>query len=216
MGVRRGAREVAAHEFEAGHLRLAKPTCAEMRDARHPRVSAFDEGARASEVAQRPQHKREVKHRRDARVLSEAEGQIVVAPTSCACPTERLSAPSCGSTAATSRPTITRCLSRPGLKVNQSWLVFERRLDFWGDVDDFEVRLGGRKVYSRSVRPFLEAAGMALSWRGLFVKTDAPDAFRLGARTHSVRLDTSWAMAALIRSLSPCDADAAQDRAKAI
>ena len=39
-----------------------------------------NEGNRAPDVAQRPQCKREVKHRRDARVLSEAKGQIVVAP----------------------------------------------------------------------------------------------------------------------------------------
>ena len=31
--------------------------------------------------------------------------------------------------------------------VNQSWLVFEGRLKFWDDLDDFEVRRGGRKVY---------------------------------------------------------------------
>jgi hypothetical protein len=35
--------------------------------------------------------------------------------------------------------------------VNQSWLVFEGRLEFWGDVDDFEVRQGGRKVYRHSL-----------------------------------------------------------------
>jgi hypothetical protein len=35
--------------------------------------------------------------------------------------------------------------------VNQSWLAFERRLKFWGDVDDFEVRLSGRKVYRHSL-----------------------------------------------------------------
>ncbi len=35
--------------------------------------------------------------------------------------------------------------------VNQSWLVFEGRLEFRGDVDDFEVREGGRKVYRHSL-----------------------------------------------------------------
>src|SRR5208337_2040390 len=49
--------------------------------------------------------------------------------------------------------------------VNQSWLVFEGRLEFWADVDDFEVRQGGRKVYRHSLDRFS----------------------RLGARTHSIR-----------------------------
>ena len=35
--------------------------------------------------------------------------------------------------------------------VNQSWLVFEGRLKFWDDLDDFEVRRGGRKVYRHSL-----------------------------------------------------------------
>jgi hypothetical protein len=34
--------------------------------------------------------------------------------------------------------------------VNQSWLVFEGRLEFWDDLDDFEVRQDGRKVYRPS------------------------------------------------------------------
>ena len=51
-----------------------------MGEARDPRLSVADEGNRAPDVAQRPQCEREVKHRRDAGVLSEAKGQIVVAP----------------------------------------------------------------------------------------------------------------------------------------
>ena len=35
--------------------------------------------------------------------------------------------------------------------VNQSWLVFEGKLEFSGDLDDFEVRQGGRKVYRHSL-----------------------------------------------------------------
>ena len=35
--------------------------------------------------------------------------------------------------------------------VNQSWLAFEGRLEYLGDVDDFEVRQGGRKVYRHSL-----------------------------------------------------------------
>ena len=34
--------------------------------------------------------------------------------------------------------------------VYRSWLVFEGRLEFWDDSDDFEVRQGGRKVYRHS------------------------------------------------------------------
>ena len=33
--------------------------------------------------------------------------------------------------------------------VNQSWSVFEGRLEFY-DLNDFEVRQGGRKVYRHS------------------------------------------------------------------
>ncbi len=35
--------------------------------------------------------------------------------------------------------------------VNQSWLVFEARLEYFGDLDDFEIRQGGRKVYRHSL-----------------------------------------------------------------
>ncbi len=50
-----------------------------MGEARDPRLGAADERNRAFDVAQRPQREREVEHRRDAGVLSEAKGQIVVA-----------------------------------------------------------------------------------------------------------------------------------------
>ena len=60
---------------------MHSPECAraDMREARDPRLGVADEGNRAPDVAQRPQREREEKHRRDARVLSEAERQIVVA-----------------------------------------------------------------------------------------------------------------------------------------
>jgi hypothetical protein len=51
-----------------------------MGEARDPGLGAADEGNRASDVAQRPQDKREAKHRRRAGVLAEAKGQIVVSP----------------------------------------------------------------------------------------------------------------------------------------
>ena len=50
-----------------------------MGEGRHPLPGAADERTRAFDIAERPQRKREVVHRRDAGILSEAEGQIVVA-----------------------------------------------------------------------------------------------------------------------------------------
>ena len=35
--------------------------------------------------------------------------------------------------------------------VNQSWLAFEARLKYLGDLDDFEVRQGDRRVYRHSL-----------------------------------------------------------------
>lgn len=52
----------------------------EMREPRDTRLSVADEGTRAPNLAQRPQHTREVKHRRHAHVLAKAEGQIVITP----------------------------------------------------------------------------------------------------------------------------------------
>ena len=50
-----------------------------MGAARDPLPGAADERSRTFDIAERPQRKREVVHRRDAGVLSKAEGQIVVA-----------------------------------------------------------------------------------------------------------------------------------------
>jgi hypothetical protein len=79
MGVQRGLRKVAAHQPEQS--RVDSPECerADMRDACCPRPSVVDKGQSARDVAQRPKREREERHRRDTRVLSEAEGQIVVA-----------------------------------------------------------------------------------------------------------------------------------------
>ena len=49
-----------------------------MGEARGPHLSVANERNCAPNVAQRPQREREVKYRRDARVLPEAKGQIVV------------------------------------------------------------------------------------------------------------------------------------------
>jgi len=51
-----------------------------MRDVREPFVSALDKGDRATDVAQRPERKREVQQGADAGVLPETKGKIVVAP----------------------------------------------------------------------------------------------------------------------------------------
>ena len=52
------------------------PTCVEARD---PRLHAVDERNRAIDIAERPRRNREISHRGDAGVRSEAKGQIVVA-----------------------------------------------------------------------------------------------------------------------------------------
>ena len=49
-----------------------------MREAREPLVRAVNEGYRAPDVSQRPRCNRQVAHRRDAGVLPEAKGQIIV------------------------------------------------------------------------------------------------------------------------------------------
>ena len=59
---------------------LALCTRADMGEACAPRLSVANEGNRAPDVAQRPQCEREVQHCPDARVDSEAERKIVVAP----------------------------------------------------------------------------------------------------------------------------------------
>ena len=50
-----------------------------MAEAPRPRCMPVDKGNRALDLAQRPQRERQVGHRGDSGVLSEAEGQIVVA-----------------------------------------------------------------------------------------------------------------------------------------
>ncbi len=78
--VRRGAREVAPDQFEHGHVPFPEYTRADKGEVRDPRLSVANDGNRAPDVAQWPQREREIKHHRDARVLSEAERQIVIAP----------------------------------------------------------------------------------------------------------------------------------------
>jgi hypothetical protein len=77
-GVSRCPREVAAHQFDQGDNAMSRSARADVRVTRDPRLSVTNEGNCALNVAQRPQREREVKHRRDARVLSETKGQIVV------------------------------------------------------------------------------------------------------------------------------------------
>ncbi len=80
--VRRGPREVAAQEFEHGRVRLRVCVRADVRNACDPRLGVANDGGRTSDLAQRPQDNREVRHRPDGGVVSEAERQIVVAPGS--------------------------------------------------------------------------------------------------------------------------------------
>ena len=50
-----------------------------MGEARDPRLHAVNERNRAIDLAERPQRNRQIDHRADAGVMSEAKGQIVVA-----------------------------------------------------------------------------------------------------------------------------------------
>ena len=78
-GVRRGARVVATHQFEQGRVHSSKRERADMGEVRDPRLHAVDERNRAIDLAERPRRNRQIGHRGDAGVLSEAKGQIVVA-----------------------------------------------------------------------------------------------------------------------------------------
>ena len=49
-----------------------------MGDFRDPRLHAVDEGNRAINLPKRPQRDRKIPHRADARVESEAKGQIII------------------------------------------------------------------------------------------------------------------------------------------
>ena len=73
-------REAAAHQFEQSRVHVPVRVGADMRQARDPRLRVANEGDRPSDVAHRPQCEREVMHRRDARVPSKTEREIVVAP----------------------------------------------------------------------------------------------------------------------------------------
>ncbi len=77
-GARRGARTVAAQQFEHRGLQSGERERADVGEARDPRDHTLDERNRAIDVAERPQRMRQIGHCTDARVLSEAKGQIVV------------------------------------------------------------------------------------------------------------------------------------------
>ena len=78
-GVRRGAREVTTHHLEYGRKRSAVRKRADVGEVGHPLMHAINERNCAIDVAERPGRHRQIDHRGDARVLSEAKGQIVVA-----------------------------------------------------------------------------------------------------------------------------------------
>ena len=77
--VRLGARGiVAAYQFEQGRVQSCKRERAGMSDVRGPPLHAVDERNRAIDLPERPQRDRKIAHRADARVESEAKGQIIV------------------------------------------------------------------------------------------------------------------------------------------
>ena len=78
-GVLRGARVAATHQFEQGRVQSSKRERADMGEVRDPRLHAFYERNRAIDLAERPGRNRQVKHRGDTGVLSEAKGQVIVA-----------------------------------------------------------------------------------------------------------------------------------------
>ena len=53
-GVRRGARPVAAHQFEHGRVHSSRRERADMGEVRDPRLHAVDERNRAIDLAERP------------------------------------------------------------------------------------------------------------------------------------------------------------------
>ena len=53
-GVRRGARAVAAHQFEQGRVHSSSCERADMGEVRDPRLHAVDERNRAIDLAERP------------------------------------------------------------------------------------------------------------------------------------------------------------------
>jgi hypothetical protein len=79
-GVPRGAREVAAHQIEPGRNIYPIRARRNMRELRDPGLGAANERNRRFNVAQRPRCNRKVKHCRDAGILSEAKGEVVVTP----------------------------------------------------------------------------------------------------------------------------------------
>ena len=79
-GTRRCTREVAAHQLEHGGMEHHECACADVGEARDPRLGVANERNRAPDVAQGPQRERQPQDCRDAHILPEAEGQIIIAP----------------------------------------------------------------------------------------------------------------------------------------
>jgi hypothetical protein len=75
-----GTRRIVTHQFEPDCEGSVVGVRADVREARHPRLSVANEGNGAPDVAQRPQGEREIQHRGNPLVVSEAKGQIVVTP----------------------------------------------------------------------------------------------------------------------------------------
>ena len=79
FGERGGAVDIPADDLEHGAVH--QPVCRgrEVPQCRRNRVAvAVDELARASDLAERPEHDRQIGHRGNAHVLAEAKGEIAV------------------------------------------------------------------------------------------------------------------------------------------
>ena len=76
--VRANARDVATHQLEHRRMHCRVSLRSDMADAGGSRPCALDEGQRAGELAHRPESYRQEEQRADARIMAEAEGEVVV------------------------------------------------------------------------------------------------------------------------------------------
>ena len=70
-GVLRRAHVVTAHQCEHGRVHSSRRECADMGEARDPRLHAVDERSRAIDLAESPQRSGQIGHRCDVGVPSE-------------------------------------------------------------------------------------------------------------------------------------------------
>ena len=77
--IRGDAGDVAAYQFEHRSMHGGIGLRSGMGHAGDPRPRALDKGQGAINLAQGPNSDREVEHRSDPRIVTKAEGQVVVA-----------------------------------------------------------------------------------------------------------------------------------------